>query len=149
MIDLAQVRAVLVRAVSDADHGELTDLIGAIEAAKAAAWSKLTTSTAPTTAPSSDVNLTAEEVADRLNVPSSFVYELARQNRIPVRRLGRYRRFDLAAVEAALDAEGGTNTKRVTLGTARKSYSGKGSGSPATRRLPSTPAENPRATDAN
>ncbi len=39
--------------------------------------------------------LTPEEVADRLKVPLSWVYEQSRQGNIPTHRLGRYIRFDL------------------------------------------------------
>jgi excisionase family DNA binding protein len=44
--------------------------------------------------------LTAEQLAERWQVPTSHVYRLARDGRIPVVKLGRYRRFALAAVEA-------------------------------------------------
>lgn len=43
--------------------------------------------------------LTAEEVADFLQVPKSWVYEAAREGRIPHIRLGRYVRFDQADIE--------------------------------------------------
>ncbi len=42
--------------------------------------------------------LTSEELADRLKVPVSWVYEQSRQGNIPTHRLGRYIRFDLQAV---------------------------------------------------
>lgn len=38
--------------------------------------------------------LTAEEVAQRWQVPKSWVYRAARQRRIPSVPCGRYRRFD-------------------------------------------------------
>ncbi len=44
--------------------------------------------------------LTAEQVAARWQVPKSHVYRLARDGRIPVVELGRYRRFSPAAIEA-------------------------------------------------
>jgi excisionase family DNA binding protein len=44
--------------------------------------------------------LTPEQIADRLKVPVSWVYEQSRQGKIPTHRLGRYIRFDLAAVLA-------------------------------------------------
>jgi excisionase family DNA binding protein len=40
-------------------------------------------------------------------VPTAQVYRLAREGRLPVVRLGRYRRFRLEAVEA-FEVEGGT-----------------------------------------
>ncbi len=45
--------------------------------------------------------LTPEELADRLNVPLSWVYEQSRQGNIPTHRLGRYIRFDLHEVLAS------------------------------------------------
>jgi excisionase family DNA binding protein len=39
-----------------------------------------------------------EELAKRLKVPISWVYEQSRQNQIPTHRIGRYIRFDLAEV---------------------------------------------------
>jgi excisionase family DNA binding protein len=43
--------------------------------------------------------LTAEQVAERLGVPKSWVYARAREGRIPTVRLGRYYRFRPAALE--------------------------------------------------
>jgi excisionase family DNA binding protein len=43
--------------------------------------------------------LTAEQLADRWQVPKSHVYRLAREKRIPTVELGRYRRFSLQAIE--------------------------------------------------
>jgi excisionase family DNA binding protein len=45
--------------------------------------------------------LTPEQLADRLKVPLSWVYEQSRQGKIPTHRLGRYIRFDLAEVLAS------------------------------------------------
>jgi len=45
--------------------------------------------------------LTPEDLADRLKVPLSWVYEQSRQGNIPTHRLGRYIRFDLAEVLAS------------------------------------------------
>lgn len=45
--------------------------------------------------------LTAEELADRLKVPVSWVYEQSRQGKIPTHRVGRYIRFDLQEVLAS------------------------------------------------
>ncbi|MCH7914287.1 MAG: helix-turn-helix domain-containing protein [Deltaproteobacteria bacterium] len=42
--------------------------------------------------------LTPEELADRLQVPRSWVYEQSRMGNIPTHRLGRYIRFDLHEV---------------------------------------------------
>ena len=39
--------------------------------------------------------LTPEELAERLKVPRSWVYEQSRLGKIPTHRIGRYIRFDL------------------------------------------------------
>ena len=45
-----------------------------------------------------DKLLTPEELAERLKVPISWVYEQSRQCNIPTHRLGRYIRFNLREV---------------------------------------------------
>jgi excisionase family DNA binding protein len=42
--------------------------------------------------------LTPEELAERLKVPRSWVYQQSRQGNIPTHRLGRYIRFNLQEV---------------------------------------------------
>ncbi len=58
--------------------------------------------------------LTAAEVASLLSVPRSWVYEQAREGRIPTVTLGRYRRFReeailewVARLEAGQGSDGG------------------------------------------
>lgn len=51
--------------------------------------------------------LTADDLAERWQVPTSHVYRLAREGRLPVVELGRYRRFRVGAVED-FEADGGT-----------------------------------------
>ncbi len=46
--------------------------------------------------------LTAQEVADLLAVPLSWVREATRDGRLPHLKLGRYRRYQAAALEAWL-----------------------------------------------
>jgi excisionase family DNA binding protein len=43
--------------------------------------------------------LTAEQVAERWQVPTAHVYRLARNGTVPSVRLGRYVRFRLDAIE--------------------------------------------------
>ena len=45
--------------------------------------------------------LTSEDLAERLKVPLSWVYEQSRQGKIPTHRIGRYIRFNLAEVLAS------------------------------------------------
>ena len=56
--------------------------------------------------------LTAEEVAERWQVPRSHVYGLARAGRLPTVELGRYRRWTLEAVEA-FERGGGTAERKA------------------------------------
>ena len=59
--------------------------------------------------------LTAAEVAALLSVPRSWVYEQAREGRIPVVTLGRYRRFREEAILAwveGLEGARGTEGRR-------------------------------------
>ena len=42
--------------------------------------------------------LTPDELADKLRIPVSWVYEQSRQNKIPTHRIGRYIRFDFHEV---------------------------------------------------
>jgi excisionase family DNA binding protein len=51
--------------------------------------------------------LTAEQVAERWQVPLSQVYRLSRAGRLPAVRLGRYVRYQLSAIEE-FEAAGGT-----------------------------------------
>jgi excisionase family DNA binding protein len=54
-----------------------------------------------------DQLLTAKQVADLLAVPESWVREATREGRIPHLRLGRYRRYQPAAIQAWLAEQGG------------------------------------------
>jgi excisionase family DNA binding protein len=45
--------------------------------------------------------LTTEELAAKLKVPRSWIYEQSRQGRIPTHRIGRYIRFDFQEVLAS------------------------------------------------
>jgi excisionase family DNA binding protein len=49
-----------------------------------------------------DQLLTAKQVADLLAVPESWVREATREGRMPHLKLGRYRRYQPAAIEAWL-----------------------------------------------
>jgi excisionase family DNA binding protein len=57
--------------------------------------------------------LTAKEVAELLAVPESWVREATREGRIPHVKLGRYRRYQPAAIEAWL-AEQHRDTKAAS-----------------------------------
>jgi excisionase family DNA binding protein len=55
------------------------------------------------------VLLTAEQLAKRWQLRPSQVYRLARDGRLPVVKLGRYRRFRLEAVEQ-FERQGGVTS---------------------------------------
>jgi excisionase family DNA binding protein len=55
--------------------------------------------------------LTAEDVAERLQVPRSWVYREAREGRLPSVPCGRYRRFDERDLAAWIDRQK-TTTER-------------------------------------
>lgn len=58
--------------------------------------------------------LTAEEVADRLQVTGAWVREMARRGEIPSLKLGRYRRFSAEAIDAWLQDRAAATYKRRT-----------------------------------
>jgi excisionase family DNA binding protein len=58
--------------------------------------------------------LTAKEVADLLAVPESWVREGTREGRIPHLKLGRYRRYQPAAIEAWLAEQGGLTRRTAS-----------------------------------
>ncbi len=56
--------------------------------------------------------LTAQEVADRLGVPKTWVYEQSRKGTIPTVSLGHYRRYRAEAIDAWLaEIERASSTK--------------------------------------
>ncbi len=69
----------------------------------------------------SDQLLTAAEVAELLAVPESWVREATRAGRLPHVCLGRYRRYELGAIEAWLaEQRGGPALARRRLDNSRE-----------------------------
>ncbi len=108
MMTVAELRAVLDAAVVEAPTAEIPDVIDLLAAVQAKLLARLA-APAPPVGPSA-VPIDAEAAAVALNVPVSQIYALARQKRIPVLRIGKYVRFDLAAVRAALAEVPGSKT---------------------------------------
>jgi excisionase family DNA binding protein len=79
--------------------------------------------------------LTAEQAGELLNVPPSWVLAQARSNRIPHVKLGRYVRFEAAALEDWW--------RRRLQGPVRSAYPG-GEPIQAGRRRPNAPAHDPQ-----
>lgn len=57
--------------------------------------------------------LTADDVAERLHVPTSWVYRAAREGDLPSVRCGRYRRFDEGDVERWISRQKGSPADRT------------------------------------
>jgi excisionase family DNA binding protein len=69
--------------------------------------------------------LTAAQLAERWQVPTSHVYRLAREGRIPTVELGRYRRWRLDQVEAfelGADTVSTTDSDRDATAIAPRPY---------------------------
>jgi excisionase family DNA binding protein len=69
----------------------------AYEAALAAGASLVRPATSSRTT-NADGLLTAEQVAERLSLPQSWIEEATRQGRLPCHEFGRYKRYSLPAV---------------------------------------------------
>jgi hypothetical protein len=95
----------LERYAAELPAAELPALVGELEATKALAWARLTTP-APNPQPAGDTALLdAKAMAERLQVPESWLREHARRRRIPCVYVGRYMRFDPDRVRRALDEQ--------------------------------------------
>jgi excisionase family DNA binding protein len=66
------------------------ELLGAIERVRVSAWSQVVKGAQCLSSQDNGQLLTLPQVAERLAVPETYAYELARQNRLPVVRLGKY-----------------------------------------------------------
>jgi excisionase family DNA binding protein len=86
------VFAELNKHIEQALLAELPALIGELERAKVLAWSRLAQ---PATASGSgdDTLLNVEEASKLLNIPVSYVYDLARNHKLPKVKIGKYLRF--------------------------------------------------------
>jgi hypothetical protein len=127
-MNLAEVRRVLDVAAVDLPVDELPDLIGLLESIKARALARMTVP-APTV-PISSGWVCADRIAEAFDVPVSQVYALARQDRIPHVKIGKYTRFDLEAVRHALARA--DSAKWVSFGARKKRSNSKDIGASAT-----------------
>ncbi len=67
-----------------------TELLGALERVRVLAWFQVVKGPQSLSRQDKGQLLTLPQVAERLAVPETYAYELARQNRLPVVRLGKY-----------------------------------------------------------
>ena len=89
--------------VDAAQESDLLGLIGDLEAAKAAAWTRLAAQP-KVISPGEDHLLSLPDVAKILGVPEDRAYDLARQRRLPVVVIGKYRRVRESALRAFIAA---------------------------------------------
>ena len=95
----------LHRYADELPPGELPALLGALEAAKGAAWARLMSSPErkrDRQDASGAALLNAKDMAERLGIAESWLRDAARNGRIPCVRVGRYMRFDPPAVLRAV-----------------------------------------------
>jgi len=106
---LADAIQVLEQVVMSVPLAELPTLLGSLEKAKALSWSRMFAEqqhAQPKTTGKTAL-LTANQVAERLNVKKSFVYEVARQKKLKSVRLGeKYVMFTESAVDDFLTQGG-------------------------------------------
>jgi excisionase family DNA binding protein len=85
---------------------DCTNLISILERVRVRAWARIVGGTAKSQlGQDSGQLLTLPQVAERLAVPETYAYELARQNRLPVIRLGKYVRVPVEAFERWLSQQ--------------------------------------------
>jgi hypothetical protein len=102
---LGALASTLKRYATELPANELPALVGELEAAKALAWARLAAPVREPQPADDAALLDAKAMAKRLNVPESWLREHARRGRIPCVYVGRYMRFDPAAVLRTLDEE--------------------------------------------
>ena len=106
-LDAAKLLADLETRVSQAPVSELPALLGTLEKVKVMGWGRMLTTHNGQGTPTPTQFLTPQEVAGRLGVNVSYVYELARAKKLKSTKMGKYRRFDEAAVQAFQASQGG------------------------------------------
>jgi excisionase family DNA binding protein len=93
-MDLSDYRSLLEQLeteISGWSPESCTDLLSTLERVRVLAWSRIVNGSAQSlSSQDSGQLLTLPQVAKRLAVPETYAYELARQNRLPVVRFGKY-----------------------------------------------------------
>lgn len=93
--------AALARLIDEAAPSDYPALCGALEQLKASLWLKMATPTREQQAAQPDRLLTAEQVADRLQISADYVYRHARQYPFMIRE-GRHVRFSQLGLDRYL-----------------------------------------------
>ena len=91
----------LEAAIGSASADHLPDLLGQLERLKGQAWARMmSASLTKNDTPSQEQQLlTLPQVAERLSIPESRAYELARQHKLPAVRIGKYVRVPLGKLQ--------------------------------------------------
>lgn len=98
----AQAIATLEQAIVSLPVGEIADFVGNLKRLEMLAIARLMQRPEPDNRPPLD----AHQVAVRLNVKESYIYELARRGELKSFKMGKYRQFTEAAVTEYLRKQG-------------------------------------------
>jgi len=130
----------LVRTLSRDALAEVARRVAVLEATARVEWAITSPTAGPVPdppsapAPTLDRLLTIPHVAAILGVPKSYAYELARQQRLPAIRFGKYVRVEPAALAACLCSSGQTQgTMDGRLNTVLSSSHGRRRGAAGAR----------------
>jgi excisionase family DNA binding protein len=107
-MDLSDYRSVLEQLeaeISAWSPESCTELLGVLERVRVSAWYQVVKGPQNLSDHASGQLLTLPQVAERLAVPETYAYELARQNRLPVVRLGKYVRVPAEELERWLSQQ--------------------------------------------
>jgi len=108
-VPLTAALQTLEHAIETAPTAEAPIILGTLERLKAVVWARLFTERQPEQRETigKPTLLTAQQVAEHLNVPKSFVYEAARQGKLKPVKLGeKYVRFRQGTVDEYLAKSG-------------------------------------------
>lgn len=123
MINLAELRRVLLEAVQAADADQLAEVIGALEAGKVGAMARLLMPALP--APATKL-VGAAEMASILGTPENWVRDKARAGALPCIRCGHYVKFNPAEVlEAVRHMPAPHNGRLCTIDKTQEKRGGK------------------------
>lgn len=90
---------------------QLPLFLGELETVRAVAWSRLTTTQAPTTQQSRDELLDVDQAAGRLGISASYLYR--NHQRFPFsRRVGRSLRFSALGIDSYIQDSGALTPRR-------------------------------------
>ncbi len=89
---LQRAMTVIQECIASACPADCPALVGQLETLRATAWSKMVNGQGPAAihSPSAEPLLTIQQVAQRLKVKESYVYELCRTNALASVRMGKY-----------------------------------------------------------